>query len=156
MGDVYVERAAAHNWSLYDISRDLERGHIRPWDELAEQGPVGRVQEGGTYIFAPNPQEGETTRDAVRRQGGIGAYLRIREIDSPDYAGIRLTCSPNYAFFTRLAMEAAHVHLYSYTPPNVLATDEVYLHHVSAAAVFARDFGVMTGPQFQAEYAKWH
>jgi hypothetical protein len=141
---------------MYDISHDVEVGRIRPWDELALQGPATQTLDGSTYLLAPNPVGDETVRDAVVRQQGIGAYLRIRDINSSDYPGLRLTCSPDFAFFTRLAMTATHVKLHSYTPPTIPYTDEVFLNLDEGPEVFARDFGVMTAAEFLAEYTRWH
>lgn len=154
--DVYAETLAAHNWSMYDISLDLRRGSTQSWQELAARGPAQQALDGGTYLLAPNPLEGESLDDAVTRQQGIGAHLRIRDVNSPDYAGLTLFNSPNFAFFTRIAIRAAHVRLYSYVPPRIRGTDDVRLAHDMAAAVFARDFGVMTFEEYRAEFDRWH
>jgi hypothetical protein len=156
MKDVYTGTLAAHNWSMYDITTDLAIGNVQRWDALAAQGPATEAVMGSTYLLAPNAGPDETVRDAVARQQGMGAYVRMPDINSPDYAGVRLTCSPNFVFFTRIALSEAGVRLYSYTPPSVPATDQLLMRHAAAERVFPRDFGVMTYAEFRAEYARWH
>jgi hypothetical protein len=74
--------------------------------------------------------------------------LRIRDPASDDYPGLFLRFSPRFAIFSRLALGAAHVRLYTPDIPNVQSIDQVLLDIHTGPAVFARDFDIMPMDEF--------
>ena len=144
----YVDTVEQHGWQLYDIST-LEL-QAQSWEELEAHGPIDHVEVGGMYVFAPQAQRGQTLREAYAVTNGIGPCLAIHDPKLPDYKVLRLKFSPRYAFFTRIALDAAGVTLFT---PRIKgqAYDFVTLDPTTAPATFERDFRVMSPNDFQKE-----
>ena len=156
MADVptYSEVVLAHNWALYDITPFGDAPVGLPdsrssWEVLAEIGPVAETREGNTYVCAPNALAGESLRDAVVRQRAMGPYLHVPDYSSPDYTDFELYTSPKHAFFTRIALHAAHIVLHS-PQQGFGRTDLLVIPNNIAPGIFARNFGVMTYEESRA------
>lgn len=146
----YISAIEAKGWCLYDAgTTELQ---TESWEEReAKRRPVEAVEEGGMYLFVPQPAEGQSLRDAYAVTKGLGPCLRIPDIESPDYKMLMLKFSPRLAVFTRFALHNAEVGLF--TPPSAQLpeSDMVVLRAEVAQEVFERDFDVISPEEFRRE-----
>ncbi|HSX32358.1 MAG TPA: hypothetical protein VLF43_03785 [Candidatus Saccharimonadales bacterium] len=153
-GQPYIGPVEAKGWHLYEVEVDRPL-FASDWDRLQQIGPAHQVEEGGVYVFAPEPHHGQRLGEAYTAlDGGIGPSLNIRDAQSEDYPGLALRFSLQFAIFSRLAMGAARVRLYSPHIPGVPQLDIVELDRKTGPAVFARDFDIISPAEFQARLAR--
>lgn len=146
----YVSIVESKGWSLYDVSTP-ELG-TESWDERqARREPVKNVQEGHSYLFAPQPSEGQSLRSAYAETGGVGPCLRISDVNSPEYKTVALMFSPRLAVFTRFVIDNSEVVFYTPSSSMLPECDYLVLNPNSAHDTFARDFDIITPDEFYKE-----
>lgn len=154
----YVRSVESKGWSLYDIAGDYQANET--WEERGERQPASTVEEGGMYLFVPQPKNGQTLREAYAVTEGLGPCLRIKDHDSSEYSLLALRFTPKLAVFTRFAITNADVMLFTPPTPRLPKSDLVVLDSLTAEETFIRDFDVISPEDFKKEvkYAglEWH
>ena len=155
MSRSYTEVIRSFGWHAFDITDDIARGSIRPWNELYVAGAAGELVIGSTYVLTPQPAEGQTQRDAYVATHGVGPALHVPDPERPEFAQLLMRFSPRLAVFSRITMETAGVRLHSIPLPDGTSSDMVLLAPETAQRTFEENFFIITNEDFQAEAALW-
>lgn len=71
----YIETIESKGWCLYDASAEFQ---LETWEEReARRGPVSTPEEGGMYLFVPQPGAGQTLREAYSITMGVGSSFYV-------------------------------------------------------------------------------
>ena len=146
----YISTIESKGWSLYDANTDVLQ--LETWEQREARGPVRAVEQDNMYMFAPQPQPGQTLREAYSVTKGVGPCLHIQDPRSPEYRDFMLTFSTRIAVFTRFVLVSGiGVYLTSPIPPGMMAMDKLVLAPDTAQATFERDFYIITPQELRAE-----
>ena len=148
MSTSYIRTIEDRGWCLYDAgTTELQ---VESWEDRERlRKPVETVDEGGMYIFVPQPEPSQTLRDAYAVTKGVGPCLRIQDVDSPEYKMLALGFSPNLAVFTRFVLENSEVILLTPKTPELPESDLVVLAAPTAEDTFTRDFDIISPEEFR-------
>ncbi len=140
----YVDAVQAHRWQLYDVTGIDRQLDYHEWQVLEQRGPTQQLEEGGQYLLGPVLAAGQSLGGAYARLTEIHMPgLRIGNVASSDYPHLELHHSSTFAVFSRLALDAHGVRLYTPEMPEQSFSDVVILDRHTGPVVFARDFGLV-------------
>ena len=146
----YVRTVENTGWYFYEL-RDPDTMPAGKddefWDALESHEPAEHVLDGGAYLLLPQPGRRERMADAFAKVHGLGPCLRITYAISPEYKRLSLRSAAGFVAFSKLAMEASGVRLYSNPLPNGTLLDEAVLPLRTAEVTFAAGFDIMTSSE---------
>jgi len=141
-----IEIIEGHNWNLFNTTQPERSRKPFRWDELEKKGSAKEFQFGNNYIFAPNPSEGQSLRDAYSVTKGLGPSLRVEDINDDKWSGVYIVNSTNFhagrpVLFTRLDFNADFLVAFSPQTRDVPESDILgidYSHVINTFEIFFR------------------
>ena len=153
-GRELIDIIEGHDWLLYDVTQSGKEERAFTWEELQDQAPANQIEIGSNYLFVPQPESGQTLREAYSITKGLGPSLTIDNSEDPRWKA--LSVSPNVlpwwvALFSRLFFEEGYVVASSPITIYPPEPDVVIMPYDSIVDTFKKYFRIVQPEEVGAE-----
>jgi len=156
-----IEIIEGHGWRLYDIT-DMHLDLYSSWGLINKKRPAKEVRFTSSYLFVPNPIDGQSVQEAYETTNGLGPSIRFGSLEDRmdvEGDGVFMNGKETYLFdgfyFSRERGDNSHQGVKKEIITGLRNTDLISRPHFiiipseNIMGVFSKYFGITTQEEYQ-------